>query len=616
MENTSFLYHVFVYLLTAIITVPIAKKIGLGSVLGYLLAGVVIGPFGIGFIRQPEHIMHFAEFGVVLMLFLIGLELKPSLLWRMRGPVLGLGGLQVTLTAAAIALVALLFSLPVGAAVTVGLILAMSSTAIVVQSLSEKNLLKTQAGQHAFSVLLFQDMAVIPILAIVPLLAMGGALPADSSPLPVTGWQRGLLIMAMISALILGGRFLTRPIFRLIAESRIRELFTAFALLLVIGIALAMQSVGLSAALGTFLAGVVLAESEYRHALESDIEPFKGLLLGLFFISVGAGVDFALLRHEWMLAAAIVVGLVAIKFAILYLLGRFYKMSHGENFLFSFALAQGGEFAFVLAAFSVQHNVISNEISDLLVASVAMSMLTTPLLLILYERLIQPRFLRPTAEAASDAIAPHSNPVIIAGFGRFGQIVGRLLHANGIGTTVLDHDPSQIELLRKFDFKVFYGDATRMDLLKAAGAAEAVLLVIALDDPQATIKLIEEVKREFPRLKILARAPGRLDAYDLLNHKIDGVYRETFGSALDMGVDALRLLGFGAYEALRAGRLFRRHDERALRELAALRHDESVYVPRVKQLRAELDELFKRDDSELSSLEDPAWEHTPRDEPK
>lgn len=623
--DKDFLVQAFIYLLAAVLSVPIAKRLGLGSVLGYLLAGVIIGPFGLRFVGQEgSDVMHFAEFGVVMMLFLVGLELQPSLLWRLRLPILGLGGLQVVVTTVVVAAIALAAGLPWQTALTVGMILSMSSTAIVLQTLKEKGLMKTEAGQSSFSVLLFQDIAVIPILAIMPLLAIaphspvsllasnGGVLLAEAAAEQGTGlpaWQQALLVFGVVVGIIVGGRFLTRPIFRFIADTRIREVFTATALLLVIGIALAMQAVGLSPALGTFVAGVVLAENEYRHELETDIEPFKGLLLGLFFIAVGASINFTLLFQEPLLIAGLVLVLAIAKFLVLLGLGRFFRLALSQNLLFAFALAQGGEFAFVLFSFATQNQVLTQDITALLVAVVALSMMVTPLIMIVNDRLVQPRFIALEAEQEADDIDDNENPVIIAGFGRFGQIVGRLLLANGCKATVLDHNAGQIDLLRRFGFKVFYGDASRIDLLRAAGAEQAKLLVIAIDDAEKTLETVDLAHKYFPHLKILARAIDRSHAYELIRRGVEVVQRETFSSALEMGTEALKLLGVRAYKANRIARTFQQHDEQVLQEIAnAEGDDETLMIARSRQLAEELGALLQSDDREFSTDSDRAWD--------
>lgn len=578
---SSGLYQAFIYLLAAIVAVPLAKRLGLGSVIGYLLAGAAIGPYALRFVDGGGDVMHFAEIGVVMMLFVIGLELRPGLLWQMRRPILGLGGLQVLGTAIVVGLVALWLGLPWKSALAVGLILAMSSTAIVLQSLSERGLMKTPAGEASFAVLLFQDIAIIPILALMPLLALGpGPEAAAHSGMigGLPGWQQALLVIAAVIAIVFAGRFLLRPFFRYIARTRLREMFTATALFIVVGIALFMQKLGLSPALGTFVAGVVLAESEYRVQLEADIEPFKGLLLGLFFISVGASIDFSLIAQRPGTIALIVAALLAIKFVVLLALGRIFRLKAGEGMLFAFALAQGGEFAFLLFSFATQNAVLPTDLANLLVASVALSMAAAPLLLTIEEKLVRPLFQKCIPERPPDEIDEHDNPVILAGFGRFGHIVGRLLRANGFGTTVLDHDADQVELLGRFGMKSFYGDASRLDLLEAAGAKRAKLFVLAIDDEAKALQIITTVQREFPRLKILARATSRQHAYEILRLGVNQVYRETLGSALDLSIDALQELGMDKGRARRVAEIFREHDEASVREMAHLPDDDADYV--------------------------------------
>jgi monovalent cation:proton antiporter-2 (CPA2) family protein len=616
MHSDGFFFQAFVYLTAAVLSVPIAKRLGLGSVLGYLIAGAVIGPFVLGLVgAEGQDVMHFAEFGVVMMLFLVGLELQPSLLWRLRGPILGMGGLQVGLTTLAISGLAMALGLDWRPALAIGMTLALSSTAIVLQSLNEKGLMKTPGGQGCFSVLLFQDIAVIPILALMPLLAAGDpSAAADTGHATaiahLPGWQQGLIVAGLIAAIIGGGRLLMRPLFRFIAATRLREIFTAAALLLVVGVTLAMQSVGLSPALGTFLSGVVLAESEYRHELETDIEPFKGLLLGLFFISVGASIDFELLRQQPGFIAGLVATLVLVKMVLLFALGRIFKLAHPENSLFSFALAQGGEFAFVLFSFATQNQVLSSEVANPLVAVVALSMAVTPLLMIIDEKLIQPRFATAKESREADTIDEES-PVIIAGFGRFGHIVGRLLKANGVSTTVLDLDPEQIDTLRRFGLKVFYGDAGRLDLLHAAGAGKAKLLLLAIDDPEHANQIATQVRHHYPHLEILARASSLHHSYELLHVGVDQVFRETLDSALDMGVESLKRLGFRSYQAHRAARLFKRHETQTVHELYELWEDKSAYYERAGERVTELEQLLQEDERDFPDSADHAWEAPP-----
>ena len=617
MGGDGFFIQAFVYLTAAVISVPIAKRLGLGSVLGYLVAGAAIGPYFLGLVgREGQDVMHFAEFGVVMMLFLVGLELQPSLLWRLRGPILGTGGTQVGLTTVVISGIALAFGLSWQMALAVGLILALSSTAIVLQSLTEKGLMKTPAGESSFSVLLFQDIAVIPMLAVLPLLAVGGSAGHAGHSAHASGietlpaWQQALVTIALIAAIIVVGRFLTRPIFRFIAETRLREIFTATALLLVIGIAMAMQLVGLSPALGTFLAGVVLAESEYRHELESDIEPFKGLLLGLFFLSVGASLDFEFVFAEAGLLAALVAALAAVKFAILLALGRFRGMPASQSFVFSFALAQGGEFAFVLFSFATQNHVLSPEVANPLVAVVALSMALTPLLMIVNDKIVQPRFVGAQPQREADVI-DEENSVIIAGFGRFGNVVGRLMRANGVAVTVLDLDPEQIDAIRRFGHKVFYGDAGRIDLLHAAGAAEARLMLLAIDEQERTNEIVELVTQNFPNLELLVRANSIEHVYELMHLGVRSTYRETFDSAVEMGIDALRRLGFRGYEARRAASKFKTHEAETISQLFHIREDRRELESAVRDRTGELERLLTEDDRASGESVDHAWDRTP-----
>lgn len=615
---TGFLEQAFVYLLAAVVAVPLARRLGLGAVLGYLLAGVAIGPFGLGLLgREGESVMHVAEFGVVMMLFVIGLELQPSLLWRLRAPILGLGGLQVAVTTAVFAAIAGALGLEWRAALAVGMILSLSSTAMVLSTLAEKGLMKTEGGQSAFSVLLFQDIAVIPMLALFPLLAAAHPAPAGGdghggaqtwvSGLPA--WAQTVAVLAAVAAVVLGGRFVMRPVFRVIGRSRSREIFTAAALLLVVGIALLMTRVGLSPALGTFLAGVVLAESEYRHELESDLEPFEGLLLGLFFIAVGATIDFARVAAQPLAIAGLVAGLVAVKLVVLLVLARAFRLSRDQGLLFAFALPQVGEFAFVLLSFAEQEGVLGAAVTAPLVAAVALSMALTPLLMLLNERVIQPR-LGPGAAPAreADRVAHAEHPVLIAGFGAFGATVGRLLAANGVGTTVLDIDSDRVELLRSLGLRVYYGDATRHELLRAAGAERARLLVLALDTPERTRELADAARKHFPHLTILARAFDWDDAHDLIASGVTHVYRESLDSSLRMGETALSLLGFRAHQAHRAAQKFRRHDEDSVRELTESRDDRSRYLGAARRRIADLEQMLLADLEGAELDRDAGWD--------
>jgi monovalent cation:proton antiporter-2 (CPA2) family protein len=610
METEGLLFQAFIYLFAAVISVPVAKRLGLGSVLGYLLAGVAIGPYVLGLVGHGGGgVMHVAEFGVVMMLFLVGLELRPNLLWRLRGPILGTGGLQVILTTLAITVLALFAGMTIQQALAIGMIFSASSTAIALQTLSEKGLLTSKGGQTSFSVLLFQDIAVIPILAVLPLLAVSNnagirALNQNSGEPP---WVRGLIVLGVVVAIVLGGRFLIRPVFRYLASIRLQEIFTAAGLLLIVGIALAMQKVGLSPALGTFLAGVVLAESEYRHELESDIGPFKGLLLGLFFISVGASIDLPLVKERPLLIAGLVFGLLLVKFLLLLLIGKITKLEKSQYFTFAFALAQGGEFAFVLISFAAQNQVLNEGMGNTLVATVALSMVVSPFLFTINEKLVQPRFSSQLPDREADEIDEKDNPVILAGFGRFGHIVGRVLNLKGVRTTVLDLDADQVALVRKLGLKVFYGDASRLELLRAAGADKAKLLVVAVGEEETSLLIIETAQKHFPNLKILARAFGRDHAYRLLEQGVENIFRETLGSSLDLSVAALRALGFRAYEAQRAARFFRDYDEQSVRALAQYAKNEKELIFQAREQIQTLDQLMETERTRVHQP-DSGWE--------
>lgn len=615
MDPQSFLFQALVYLAAAVIMVPLAKKLGLGSVLGYLLAGIIIGPFILGFIgKEGDDIMHFAEFGVVMMLFLIGLELEPRLLWRLRKPIVGLGGLQVLVSALLLSTGAYLFGLPWQQSVAVGFILALSSTAIVLQTLNEKGLMKTSAGQSSFSVLLFQDIAVIPMLALFPLLAtLSGPISGNDHNhenflhrLP--GWAHALVVFGAVGVVIFAGRFLVRPLFRLIAATHLREMFTATALLLVVGIAVLMTQVGLSPALGTFVAGVVLANSEYKHELESDIDPFKGLLLGLFFIAVGASIDFNLIRQQPALILGVVAGLMVVKSVVLLTLGRIFRLGFDQNLFFSLALCQVGEFAFVLLSFSVEEGILPPGTAAVLIAAVAISMALTPLLLLLNEKLLQPRFgtKENPADLPADTIDEQSS-VIIAGFGHFGSTVGRFLRAHRIKATLLDHDADRVDLLRRMGFKVYYGDASRYDLLEAAGAAKAKLIVIAIDNAEKRLEMIETIKKHFPHLRMLVRATNRYDTYDLMNAGMLHVYRETIDTSLRVGVDVMRFLGHRSYSAQRAARAFLKLDEANLKKLAAIQ-DREEYIITARDYIEEMERMLQQDHYNTLETEDKGWD--------
>ncbi len=609
MQTGSFFYIAFVYLAAAVVMVPLAKRFGLGSVLGYLLAGVLIGPGLLGLVgEERQEIMHFAEFGVVMMLFVIGLELEPAVLWRLRTSILGMGGAQVVVTALVFLGIGLAMGLPWKAAMAVGLVLSLSSTAIILQTLQEKGLIRTPAGQSSFAVLLFQDIAVIPILALFPLLADASFVQPDDVPFEEQGWKSTLLGIGAIAVIIAGGKYLVRPIFHVVANTKLRELFTATALLLVIAIELITSSVGLSPALGAFLGGVVLANSEYRHELESDIEPFKGLLLGSFFVSVGASIDLGFVAEQPLFILGAVLGVMFIKGAILFAIGRVFRMGIDQNSTFAFALCQMGEFGFVLLAFASRYGIFPESLSGLLLVITALSMALTPLFFLINEKLVLPRITAKLAKEIAPDVIEEKNPVIIAGFGRFGSVVGRLLKAKDVGATVLDSDADRVELLRKLGLKVYYGDASRLELLHAAGAKEAKLLIITLDDPEQTIKLVGEAQKHFPHLTLFVRATDRADAYELLRLGVQHVYRETLDTSLRMGADAMRMLGFRAYNARHVAQKFYEHDEKALRELAETWADRNLYISAARERIAELEQLLRADGFDTDLDIDKEWD--------
>ena len=606
MHGDGLLIQALVYLTAGVVSVPIAKRLGLGSVLGYLIAGVIVGPFLLDLVGDPEDVMRFAEFGVVILLFLIGLEVRPALLWRMRTLIFGLGGAQLVFTTLLLSGAAMAVGLDWRTALATGLILSMSSTAIVLASLEEKGLRQGPVGEAAFGVLLFQDLAVIPLFAFLPLLALAGAASAEAAGAHggellhgLPGWLQALAIVAAVAAIAVGGKYLVRPVFRFIAASHLREIFTAFALLLVIAVAALMQLVGLSPALGAFLAGVVLAESEFRRELETDIEPFRGLLLGLFFITVGAGLDFAVVGAQPLLLAGIVVGLMMLKGVAMYAAGRLFRLPHRTAATTAVSLAQGGEFAFVLLGFTLAAGVLGEDLAKLLTAAVALSMAATPVVGMLYDRLVLARAVQgPTPEPAKfDEGDPE---VIVAGFGRFGQIAGRLLMANDFRVVTLDSSLDTIELLRKFGRKVHYGDASRIDLLRTAGAEKARLLIVAIDDQDKAKELVEAAHEAFPHLTILARAWDRRHAYELLEAGADDVERETFEAALSLGRRALVKLGFSDYRATRAGTVFRKLDMQLFKEIQPAFGEEEGYISATLESRDTMERLLTAEMARLA----------------
>lgn len=585
-EQPGFLHFAVILLLAAVLSVLLMRRLGLSPVLGYIVAGIAVGPWGLGLIREIDDVQRLAEFGVVLLLFLIGLGLNPQRLWALRRTILGTGTAQVGLTTAVIGGLALWLGLSWPAALVIGLSLSLSCTAIALQTLEEQHRLAAPVGITAFSVLLFQDIAALPMLALLPLLAAGTGEQAAVD----YSWLGFFQIIGAIIAVIAVGHYLLRPLFRLVALANSRETFTAFSLLLVLGTALMMDSVGLSMAFGTFLAGVLLADSEYRHELELDIEPFKGLLLGLFFISVGMTIDFGLLLDRPLAVLGLVIGLVVIKLVLLLPLGWASGLSRSGRVLFAFVLSQAGEFTFVLLGTATVLGLLTGTVGDTLVLVAALSMASTPLLMLGYQRLV--RLQRGTRDEPVADTVDETHPVVVAGFGRFGQILVRLLSAKGIRTTVLDHDPNQIELVRRFGYKAYYGDVTRLDRLRAAGLDKARLLVLAIDDMDAAHATARLVRQHFPQVRILARAHNRQDVYEFMKLDIEVVIRETFGSALEMAEETLRALGLDPVDIERSARQFRAHDLETLRALFPYHQDEGTLISKTKEARTDLARLL------------------------
>jgi len=624
----TILFPLLVYLGATVLAVPFAARLGLGSVLGYLLAGVMIGPV-LGLVGQETRdLQHVAEFGVVMMLFLIGLELDPRALWAMRHKLLGLGGLQIGLTTAAVTGAGMALGLAWEVALAVGLAFALSSTAIVLQTLTEKRLMQTGGGRSAFAVLLTQDIAVIPMLAVLPLLAVGAATGgghgAEHGDDPggtgqpvmemaqaatrfvdtLPGWGATLVTLGAMGGIVLAGIYLTRPVFSYIHASRMREMFTALALLIVVAIADLMLILGLSPALGTFLAGVVLANSEFRHEIEADLQPFKGLLLGLFFITVGAGIDFALLLGDPVRLVALTLALMLAKGVILFLLALAFKLRGRDRWLFTLSLAQAGEFGFVLTGFGAQRGVFDTALSQQLYLIIALSMLVTPLLFIAYDQLS--RRMKHDAPAAEADEIHHGAPIIIAGIGRFGQVVNRMIGMAGFGTTVLDHDLATITLMRKFGFKGFLGDPTRPDLLHAAGIKDARILVAAMDDKHATTRIVRYARGLRPDLHIVARAHDRVHVYELYEAGANDIVREMFDSSLRAARYVLENMGLSEFEAAEMEKLFYKLDRTSMLELAKLWKpgvpiaDNPEYIARARELNKEFEAalLAQLDDDE------------------
>lgn len=613
MDNLpGWLTNSLIYLAAAVIAVPLAKKLGLGSIIGYLAAGMAIGPWGLGLVTNVQDILHFAEFGVVLMLFLVGLELEPERLWELRRPIFGWGSAQVLACAALITGVTMAFGVSWQISLVAGLGLALSSTAIALQAIGERNLMPTSSGQAGFSILLFQDVAAIPILALLPLL---GTLAGENEALAPTNraWE-AIKVIAVIAGIIIGGRLLLRPLLRWIANSGTPEIFTAASLLLVVAIAALMQLVGLSMALGAFLAGVLLATSEYRRELETDIEPFKGLLLGLFFIAVGMSIDFGVLRDSPGLMAAILLGFLGLKIVVIYGLATLMKLPFQERPVFVLLLAQGGEFAFVVFQAAAGARVFSAETASLLIGAVALSMLISPLLLVAVDKLLLPRYANGSKARLTEISEPQHAQVIIAGFGRYGQIIGRMLLAQGIAPTVLDHDADMVDSVRSFGYRVFYGDATRLDLLRTAGAASAQILVVAVDDVEQSLTIVDLAKEHFGQLQIVARARDVPHWNALRDRGVACVERELFESSLRSARSVLELLGQSPHEARQGAMRFRQHNLALFERMYPHRKDRSKVIAVAKQGRLQLEEQMAQERAQVEQRRPAGWNRESDDE--
>lgn len=594
--NNHMLLNTFIFLVSASIMVPIASRFKLGSVLGYLTVGILIGPFGFKLIENSQQIMSFGEFGVIMMLFLIGLEVEPAMLWKLRRLIVGLGGLQVVLTTGILTAIGIMLGYAWQETLAISMALSLSSTALVLQMLQEKNLLKTAEGETSFAVLLFQDIAVIPILIIIPLLEQHGTIKVNVHEaafiMHFPRWMHALLVAGVIGAVILIGHFVSRHLFFIMAKTNLREVFTAFSLALVVGITLLMESIGVSPALGAFIAGVVLANSEYKHAVDADIQPFKGILLGLFFVSVGMGMNFSLFTHKALLILTAVLVLISIKALILSVLGRIFDLTKLQTLGFAFALSQGSEFAFVLFDYASKTKVISNDSASFCTLVVALSMLATPFLLLLYHRFIVPKFMSIVPEREYDSIN-EKNGIILAGYGRFGQIIGRLLNGEKIKFTVLEKNPEQIALLRKYGYIGHFGDASRLDLLKSAGAEHAKLLIVTVGNPDANLRIVELAKHHFPHLKIYARARNRRHAYELHRAGVDYFIRELFDSSLTMTKEIMKFLGYKSEDIQKKTAAFKKHDETTLIRSFDFFDKESDLINFSRQAKGELERILQ-----------------------
>ncbi len=613
----GFFAQAIVYIIAAIICVSLAKNLGMSSVLGYLLAGILIGPYVFKFISnesEGQDIMHGTEFGVVMMLFLIGLELEPKNLWKMRDLILRVGLAQVLLTSLVIFAAGIALGVSWNISLTVGLSISLSSTAIVLQSLKEKNQMDSIEGKMSFAVLLLQDIAVIPILAILPLLAINApevSVTTDHGTFfdSFAGWIQTFAIFASIGLVILLGRYGFGPLLKLVVKTHLRELFVATALLIVVGIAYLMILVGLSPALGAFLAGVVLANSPYKHALESDLEPFKGILLGLFFMAVGSTINFTLITSEPTLVFGLTVGVILIKALVILGIGKVRKLTTAENLNFAFGLAQASEFSFVTYSFAFQLQIIDRQLADTLMAVTALSMAISPILMLVLDKtIIQKEGIKSKNSSRESDVVSEKNKVILLGFGNFGSTVGRFLRANGVEATIMDSDPDQVDFLRKMGFKVYFGDGTRLDLLHAAGAEHAKILISAIDSTEHSIKIVKLCRDHFPHLEVMIRARNRFDAYELMDVGVENIYREHLDTSIRMGEDALRKLGFRAHTVHRLGKQFRNYDEEALKVLVNYKHNQDEYISKVKTYIEMQESLLSGELSRKFSLNDHAWD--------
>jgi CPA2 family monovalent cation:H+ antiporter-2 len=599
--NENILFEAIVFLVGAIICVPIAKRLGLSSVLGYLLAGVVIGPYLLGFIgEEGDDILHFAEFGVVMMLFLIGLEIDPKSFWSMRKTILGMGGTQVVLTSLISFGILIAFGVTWEVSLTCAMAISMSSTAITLQTINENHLMNTTYGASSFAILLFQDIIVIVMLGLLPLLSTVDASAIDNEgssnileSLPL-GWQ-ALATVASVIVIVVSGRYLIIPMLRLVAIAKVRELLTAASLLIVLAITYLMEFVGLSPALGAFLGGVVLATSEFKHELESTLQPFKGLLLGLFFITVGTTINFVVIASNPLVIIGLVLGVILVKGLVLYAVATIFKLKINQKFLLAVGLAQIGEFAFVMLSFALQLHILDQRQLDIMLVVTALTMALTPILGLLSEKFVLPKFgTKQSEEKPMDAIE-RSDKIILVGFGHFGSTIGRFLRAHGVKTTILDQDSSRVDFLRKMGFEVFYGDATRLDLLESAGIANAEILICAIDNPEVTLDLIKKVKAKYPHVKLMVRARNRYDAYELLNIGVDHIYRESLDTSIKLASDVLHHIGFDKVATQEQATKFICLDEESMRRLAVAPKSEKEYIFKARMEIEQQEKLLEED---------------------